>query len=74
MSSSDSPADYDLDRDHPTTREDVAAQRRLASPRLDFDAYLRFLASFPPPSPEALRARRGPRGVPFQLFESDGGA
>ena len=67
MSSSDFRAEIDLERDHPTTREDVAAQRRLAHPRLDFAAYLRFLEVFPLPSWEVLRGRRGPRGEPFDL-------
>jgi len=68
LSSSDSPADFDLERDLPVTRADVAALRRLARPALpDYDAYLRFLASFPPAPPEALRARKGPRGDPFDL-------
>jgi hypothetical protein len=59
-----------LERDHPTTPADVAAQRRLRAGRtLTFDEYLRFLASFEPPSPAELRRKRGPRGErPFELF------
>jgi hypothetical protein len=57
-----------LERDLPTTAEDVAAQRRLrAGWSLDFDEYLRFLASFEPPSHEELRRKGGPRGE--QAFE-----
>jgi hypothetical protein len=59
----------DLDRDLPTSPEDIAALRRLRSlPGLDFDQYLHFLSSFPPPSNEELRSRRGPHGdEPFVL-------
>lgn len=59
----------DLDRDLPTTPEDIAALRRLKSiPALDFDQYLLFLSSLLAPSNEELRARRGPRGdEPFVL-------
>jgi hypothetical protein len=67
MSSSDSPADFDLDRDHPTTREDVAAQRRLTPLRIDYEAYLRFLARFRSLPTGTLRARKGPGGKPFDL-------
>ena len=67
MNSNDSPADFDLDRDHPTTLDDVAAQRRLAPPTIDFKAYLRFLARFPAPPTGTLRARKGPGGEPFDL-------
>ncbi len=53
----------DFERDLPTTQEDVVALKRLRGyPRLDFDGYMRFLASFEPPSPEDLRSRKGPRG------------
>jgi len=70
LSSSDSPADFDLERDLPTTPADVAASRRLAPVALpDFEAYLRFLANFPPPTADALRARPGPRGEAFALVE-----
>jgi hypothetical protein len=52
-----------LERDLPTTATDVAAQRRLLAGRsLTFEEYLRFLASFEPPSHDALRDKRGPRG------------
>jgi hypothetical protein len=53
----------DFERDLPTTPEDIVALQRLRGyPRLDFDGYLRFLASLEPPSPEELRSRKGPRG------------
>jgi hypothetical protein len=52
-----------LERDLPTTPADIAAQRRLRAGRsLTFEKYLRFLASFEPPSHEELRRKRGPRG------------
>jgi len=61
--------ELDLERDLPTTAEDVAALRRLRGPsRLTFGEYLRFLSEFPSPPAEAFRARRGPRGErPFTL-------
>lgn len=71
MKSSGSPESLSLDRDLPTTSDDVAALARLrASRAVDLVAYLRFLAGFPPPSLAALRARRGPGGVPFVLAPS----
>jgi hypothetical protein len=68
--SDDSPDAFDLERDLPTTAEDVAALRRIREvPRLDGESYLRFLASFEPPSHEELRSRKGPRGErPFSLL------
>ena len=59
----------DLERDLPTTAGDIAALRRLARHApMDLDSYFEFLAGFPPPSPEALAARKGPRGdAPFVL-------
>jgi hypothetical protein len=70
MKSSGSVEPLDLDRDLPTAPEDIAALRKLRGrPRLDFDGYLRFLASFDAPSAAELRARRGPRGDrPFDLI------
>jgi len=72
MSSSDSADVLDLERDLPTTVEDVVALSRLRHhPRMELDAYFRFLSSFPPATVEALTARRGPRGPePFTLPES----
>lgn len=67
MSSSDSP-ELDLDRDLPTTPADVEALHRLCEARpISTEQYLRFLACLEPESPEALRARPGPRGAPFTL-------
>jgi hypothetical protein len=58
----------DLERDLPTTDEDVRALRRKPSGPACWEEYLRFLASLPPPRNEALRARRGPgTGLVFQL-------
>ncbi|MEW6488988.1 MAG: hypothetical protein AB1578_13870 [Thermodesulfobacteriota bacterium] len=59
----------DLERDLPTTPEDVDALRRAstAAARQEVD-YLAFLSTFGETSPERLRARRGPRGnEPFEL-------
>ncbi|MDW7711545.1 MAG: hypothetical protein SCH98_13835 [Deferrisomatales bacterium] len=59
----------DLDRDLPTTPEDIAALRRAscAVPPAPVD-YLAFLETFGDPPAEALRARRGPRADrPFEL-------
>jgi len=59
----------DLERDLPTTAEDVAALRRLQPRRaMELEAYFEFLASFPSATPEELAARKGPRGTePFTL-------
>lgn len=59
----------DLERDLPTTPEDVAALRRAstaaAGQKVD---YLAFLSTFGETSPERLRARQGPQGdEPFEL-------
>jgi hypothetical protein len=69
MKSADSYKLADLEHDLPTTREDVLAMRRAReSQPLNLAAYLEFLATFPPPSITALRARKGPAGVkPFEL-------
>jgi hypothetical protein len=59
----------DLDRDLPTTDEDIAVLRRLRrGPLLGFDEYLRALAALDQPTAKALRARRGPGGPPFDLL------
>lgn len=59
----------DLERDLPTTAEDVEALRRVKNVQpLDLEAYLQFLAQIPPPTLSQLRAKRGPRGDrPFVL-------
>lgn len=67
MSSSGS-FDLDLDRDLPTTSADVEALRRACEPRaISTEQYLRFLACLEPETPQALRARPAPHGVPFVL-------
>ena len=70
MSSSETSERLNLERDLPTTEEDVAAQRRLRFGRpLSLEDYFCFLASFDPPSYAQLRAKRGPRGdTPFELI------
>lgn len=69
MTSSDSADRLRLDRDVPTTPEDVAVLRRLRyGRRLTLDEYLQALASLTPLAVETLRARRGPRGLPFDLL------
>ena len=59
----------DLERDLPTTPEDVLALRRAKSlGRLDLEGYLDFLAQLPEPAVVNPRSRRGPRGDrPFEL-------
>jgi hypothetical protein len=59
----------DLERDLPTTPEDVAVLRRLRRhAEMDLESYFRFLRSFPAASVEELAARKGPRGAePFVL-------
>jgi hypothetical protein len=57
-----------LERDLPTTAEDVAALARLRHPRPPTpEAYLEFLRQLGDPPAEVLRRRRGPRGEPFTL-------
>lgn len=71
MTSSNRHSDrLNLERDLPTTPDDVAAQRRLRAPRpLTFEGYLRFLAGFASPSRDELRRKRGPRSdAPFELI------
>jgi hypothetical protein len=60
----------ELERDLPTTAEDVAALRRARSMshRMDLDAYLAFLEALGPAPVEALRARGTHEGAePFEL-------
>lgn len=71
MRSSGSPEFLSLDRDLPTTPDDVAALARArATGPTGLAPYLRFLADFPPPPLAVLRARRGPGGAPFELVPS----
>ncbi len=59
----------DLSRDLPTSAADVIALRRARqNDRMSLEAYLNFLASFPAPTVEELRIRKGPAGDrPFEL-------
>ena len=71
MSSSDSGDLLDLDRDLPTTAEDIAALDRLRyGRRLTFDQYLECLAVLEVPSPARLRSRPRPTegDAPFDLI------
>jgi hypothetical protein len=67
MSSRDS-SELDLESGLPTTAADVEALRRISrSQSVTTEEYLRFLASLTPESAAVLRARPGPRGLPFVL-------
>lgn len=59
----------DLSRDLPTSAADVIALRQARpNDRMSLEDYLDFLARFPAPTFEELRARRGPAGdKPFEL-------
>lgn len=57
----------DLEADLPTTSADVEALRRAREAALQVEDYLAFLAIFPEPTPEELRARPITRGEPFTL-------
>jgi hypothetical protein len=59
----------DLDRDLPTTPDDVAALRRVrVAPPMTLAEYFRFLRSFRGASREKHSAGRGPGNpVPFEL-------
>jgi hypothetical protein len=58
----------DLERDLPTTAEDVEAQRRFRSGPMTMEDYLRFLDTLGTADPESLRRRSGPTGEqPFRL-------
>jgi hypothetical protein len=74
MRSTEHPEWLDLERDLPTTAEDIAALRSLRRhPPVDLDAYFRFLRSFPAATVEELARRRGPRGAePFALPPGEG--
>ena len=68
MSSGKASDSFDLDRDLPTTPEDVEALRRLAVRGGSTEDYLRFLRALGDASPETLRKRRLPVGdPPFEL-------
>jgi len=59
----------DLNRDLPTTANDVSALREARRERIqDLKSYLEFLSCFPQPSKSALSERKGPAGSrPFEL-------
>ena len=70
MKSSDpSSLELDLERDLPTTAEDVMALRRVKSlAPLDLEGYLRFLAQLPAPAIQHPRPNRSPgTDEPFEL-------
>lgn len=73
MRSESAPEPLDLDRDLPTTQQDIEALRKCQHlPRLDFEEYLAFLESMPPHSYSELKARPGPRGdAMFDLLSDD---
>jgi hypothetical protein len=60
---------FDLDRDLPTTAEDIAVLNRLRyGRRLTFDQYLECLAALDAPSPARSRSRPVVGGAPFDLI------
>ena len=68
--SSKKPSEPDLlnlDRDIPTTPEDVEVLRRLRYPVPTPEAYRRFMEKLGHASIEDLRRRKGPSGEPFEL-------
>ena len=68
MRSSASREALSLDRDLPTTTNDVIVLRRLRhAQRISLEDYLRFLSGFDPLPPSVLRRRKGPAGSPFDL-------
>jgi len=56
-----------LERDLPTTPEDVAALRRLRDLPVSPAEYEELLRACGDASPEELARRQGPRGEPFEL-------
>ena len=69
MSSSDSGDVLDLDRDLPTTAEDIVLLNRLRyGRRLTFDQYLECLAALDAPSVARWRSRPAVGGAPFDLI------
>lgn len=57
----------DLERDVPTTPEDVEAMRRARRIEVSGDDWWALVRQLTPPSYEELKNRRGPRGEPFEL-------
>ena len=69
MSSSSSGDALDLDRDLPTTAEDIAVLNRLRyGRRLTFDQYLECLAALDAPPPARVRSRPVAGDEPFDLI------
>jgi hypothetical protein len=70
MRSDEHSRSIDLERDLPTTAEDVAALRRVKEiPPIDLESYLRFLASLPLVSTQDAVSRRRVRPMPpFDLM------
>lgn len=56
-----------LDRDLPTTAEDVAALRRNQPGPMSYAEYIAFLERLPQATYEELRARPVSKGEPFRL-------
>ena len=63
----DSDLGLDLERDLPTTPEDVAVLRRLRNPPVTPEEYAELLRAMGDASYEELARRPGPRGEPFEL-------
>jgi hypothetical protein len=57
----------DLERDLPTTAEDVAVLRRLRNQPITPEQYAALLRAMGDASYEELARRPGPRGEPFEL-------
>jgi hypothetical protein len=70
MKSRESSKLLDLDRDLPTSAEDIVALRQARrAGSTDLKTYFEFLAQFPPPSMAELRAKKGPSGTKaFELL------
>jgi hypothetical protein len=61
------PKPLDLDRDIPTTAEDIAALRRLRERTMSLDQLMAAVQAAGPRSADELRARGVTRGRPFEL-------
>lgn len=59
--------DLDMDVAFRLTPEESKQLGAIGPPKMTMDEYVEFLASFEPPSYEALRAKPGPRGGSFRL-------
>jgi hypothetical protein len=68
MSSSGTSDRLDLERDLPTSAQDVVSLRGARQRgSVDTASYLRFLSSLPAPAAQALASRGPSRGDPFDL-------